>query len=56
MIVVVTEGRVLETTWQGEVTFEFNNTFSDDFNGRVVNAVWLPVDHFDAEPVCPKQD
>ena len=53
MVVIPYEGRVLETTWQGEVTFEFNNVFTDDYNGHVANALWLPVDHFEALPVCP---
>jgi hypothetical protein len=55
LLVIAMEGRVIETTWDGDVIFEFNNTYSDGFNARVVNAVWLPVDYFDELPSCASQ-
>ena len=54
LVVVPSEGRVIEATWEGDLAFEFNNVFSADHNGRVVNAAWLPPDHFATLPTCPK--
>ncbi|HEX2478733.1 MAG TPA: arylsulfotransferase family protein [Geminicoccaceae bacterium] len=46
IIVSPDEGRVLETTRAGELVFEFNNVYNDNFNGHVENALWLPEDFF----------
>jgi hypothetical protein len=52
LLVVPEEGRVIEASWSGETIFEFNNVWSDQANGYVVNAAWLPVNSFLDEPAC----
>lgn len=55
LIVVPDEGRVLETTRSGDLVFEFNNMFDDDYNAHVENAMWLPKDFFEPSPSCARR-
>ncbi len=41
------QGRVLEVTSQGETVFEFLNTYDDEQNLILSEAIWLPMDYFD---------
>lgn len=53
-IVVPGEGRVIEVDAEGNLTFEFNNAITGDFNGHVENASWLPPDYFAVPPSCSR--
>ena len=56
LITIPEEGRVLEVTKGGWKVMEFNNlsSYSPDFNERVENAMWVPLDYFQAIPDCWK--
>lgn len=54
LITVPGEGRVLEATWSGELLFEYDNVWTEGSNAYVINAIWLPPDHFEAPPTCSK--
>jgi hypothetical protein len=47
------EGRSVVLGQNGNKLFEFNNVISEDYNGYVQNAVWLPEDYFESLPSCP---
>jgi hypothetical protein len=47
------EGRVDVLSANGKRLFEFNNVVSDEYNGFVINGMWLPGDYFEHFPSCP---
>ena len=52
LIVSPSEGRVLEVDSIGNVIFEFNNVATEQHNGHVENAMWVPKDYFRISPTC----
>lgn len=52
LITVRDEGRVIELDADGNLIFEYNNIVTDNLNGRVLNAVWLPEDFYATVPSC----
>jgi hypothetical protein len=54
LIAVPSEGRVLEVSAEGDLVMEFNNVAPRHraYNEHVENAVWVPVDFFQAAPQC----
>jgi len=52
LIVVPEEGRVIETSANGDLLFEYNNRASESFNAGLDNAIWLPPSFFESLPRC----
>lgn len=52
LIVIPNEGRVIETSTEGELLWEFNNIYGRGLNLEVANAQWVPQDYFDSKPMC----
>jgi len=56
LITVPAEGRIIETTPDGNKVLEFNNLARGmvDQNAHVENGQWLPLDYFSVDPTCPE--
>jgi len=52
LIVIPDEGRIIEVSASGHPVYEFNNVYSDAYNGHVENAQFVGKDYFSTVPTC----
>lgn len=52
LVVVPSEGRVVEVDPNGNPVVEFNNRVNETTNGVLANAVWVPPSFFESLPRC----
>jgi hypothetical protein len=57
LIAVPSEGRILEVSARGDLVMEFNNVSPAhlNYNEHIENAVWVPLDYYEAMPHCAGQ-
>ena len=56
LIVIPDEGRIIEVSSSGQLVYEFNNFYSEKYNGHVENAQFVEKDYFSTLPKCMSED